>query len=114
MISLSYRGMTVNVTYKFLTGGNMNYFSLGYIPFIQLYKDTNFSPSITNNLKNNGYQCSIILRENSYSSGKIYSMLEFKNYQKLDNTNKQYLKWPYFSDEYIGNITIENLEKSNK
>ena len=98
MISPSYGGMTANVAYEFLTGANMSFFSLGYIPFMQLYKEDRSYISITNDLTNNNYQCSIILGEDSYDSSKIYNMLGFENYKKVDSTKKNNLRGKNVSD----------------
>ena len=74
LISPSYGGMTANVTFELLTGGNMSYFSPGYIPFMQLFQNNTSKeiPSVVNELSNNGYYSEILMGQDSYNSEVIF------------------------------------------
>jgi len=52
MISPSYGGVSANVEFEILTGGSLNYFSKGYIPYMQLYtkKYSQNNPSVIKEL----------------------------------------------------------------
>lgn len=53
LLSSSYGGMSSNIEFELLTGGNLAYFNTGYHPFIQLYsrKGAENNPSIIKELK---------------------------------------------------------------
>ena len=57
LLSASYGGMSSNIEFELLTGGNLAYFPTGYNPFLQLYRtnDAKEKPSIIKELNQNGY-----------------------------------------------------------
>lgn len=112
VISPSYGGLTANVTYELLSGGNMSYFDSGYVPFMQYYNNKNSfnSPSIVRDLSNNGYYSQIILGEDSYNSSNVFNMLGFNSYKKL-TLNEDNVKGDYVSDDYIADLIIDHLKE---
>lgn len=112
LISPTYGGMTGNVTFELLTGGKMNYFPVGYIPFMQLYNGNNTSPSIVNDLKKSGYLTKIELAEDSYDSSLVFSKIGFDQYSKFKAT-KNNRKGFFLSDDYVADNIIKNLKKNS-
>jgi hypothetical protein len=110
MISPSYGALSCNIEYELLTGGNLAYFSNGYIPFNSLYRDsksTNY-PSIINELNNNGYFTKVIFGKDYYKSEKQYTYLGADSYEDVDD--EQYHKGYFDSDEYLTDLMIKELE----
>ncbi len=112
MISPTYGGMTANVVFELLTGNNMSYFSSGYIPFMQLYKNDKEYPSLVKELNKNNYNSSIILASDSYKSNNTYEKIGFKDFKLLDSNNAKNLKGPYVSDEYVIKEVINYMNKN--
>ena len=113
LVSPSYGGMTINVTFELLTGGNMSYFNNGYIPFMQLYgNNASKLPSIVKELSNNGYYNQIIMGQDSYDSEKVFKILGFDEYVKLDTTDEN-KKGYYVSDDYMSDLIIQQIEEKN-
>lgn len=110
LITPSFGSMTSNVSYELLTGGNMTYYHLGYIPFLELYKDNRKRNSLIKELKNNGYTTSIMLGEDSYNSENIMKNIGFTNFSVVDD--KKHIKGFYVSDDYIGDLIIKDLEEN--
>lgn len=110
LITPSFGSMTSNVSYELLTGGNMTYYHLGYIPFLELYKDNRKRNSLIKELKNNGYTTSIMLGEDSYNSENIMKNIGFTNFSVVND--KKYIKGFYVSDDYIGDLIIKDLEEN--
>ena len=110
LITPSFGSMTSNVSYELLTGGNMTYYHLGYIPFLELYKDNRKRNSLVKELKNNGYTTSIMLGEDSYNSENIMKNIGFTNFSIVDD--KKHIKGFYVSDDYVGDLIIKDLEKN--
>lgn len=110
LISCSYGGMTVNVTYQLLTGSNMSIYNNGYIPFMKLFKDTNDYPSIVKELKNNGYKISEYLANDSYQVSKEFKKIGFDKYELIVSNN---VKGYYISDDYMADFIIDEIEENN-
>ncbi len=112
VISPSFGSMTSNVTFELLTGGNMTYFDVGYVPFLDLYRDNKSRPSLVKELKNSGYDTSIILGGDSYNSGSLMKRIGFSNYELVESNG--HIKGFYVSDDYMADLVIEELSKNNK
>lgn len=119
MISPSYGGISANVEFEILTGGSLNYFSKGYVPYMQLYsgEQSKSNPSIINELKKNGYK-SVILNS---SSKNMFNCDNVYDYYEVDERTHLYdeidLNGKYVSDKYITDEIIkyfENKDKSEK
>lgn len=118
MISPSYGGVSANVEFEILTGGSLNYFSKGYIPYMQLYnkKLSNNTPSIIKELKNNGYK-NVILNS---SSGSMFNCDEVYDFYGVDERMHLYDELDlnhYVSDGYLTDEVIkyfDNKEKNQK
>ena len=110
LISPAYGGLSSNVEFELLTGGNLAYFSNGYIPFNSLYKDRKSEsyPSIIRELNNNGYNTKIVFGRDFYNSERQYGYLGAKSYEDVDN--EEFHKGYFNSDEYLTDLMIEELE----
>ena len=114
MISPSYGGNSANVEFEFLTGANTMYFTRGYIPYMQLYRNDKYydKPSIITELKNNGYRTKIV----ACSSKRLFNCGRFYNYLKVDETEfltditEGEKKGLYISDETVTNKIINEFE----
>ena len=113
MISPSYGGLSSNVEYELLTGGNLSYFSNGYIPFNSLYKNKKSQtyPSIIRDLDDNGYYTKIVFGKDFYKSEKQYMNLGADSYEDVDN--EEFYKGYFVSDEYLTDLIIDELNTKN-
>lgn len=114
LLSPAYGGLSANVEFELLTGGNMAFLSKGYVPFISLYsKDSSKNnPSIIKELKNNGYYTQVVFGKDYYKSDDVYERLGIDKY--LDVDNPKYYKGYYNSDEYLTDLAIEAIEKTQE
>lgn len=116
MISPSYGGISANVEFEILTGGSLNYFSKGYIPYMQLYNNklSQNTPSIIKEFKNNGYK-SIILNS---SSKAMFNCDRVYDFYKVDKRTHLYdeinLNGAYVSDKYLTDEIIKYFDNKNK
>ena len=114
MISPSYGGISANVEFEILTGGSLNYFSKGYIPYMQMYsKKSKNNPSVIKEFKNNGYKTVIL----NASSKDMFQCDNVYNYYGVDERHHLYDEITttdrYVSDEYITDEIIKYFENKN-
>lgn len=109
IISPSFGGETANVLFEMLVGGNISYFNSGFIPFVDLYRDSRSRDSLVNVLKNNGYYTSLISGEDSYDLDKTMNKIGFDDY--IVTHNKK-IKGNYTSDSYMADLIIDKLDNS--
>lgn len=116
MISPAYGGVSANVEFEILTGGSLNYFSKGYIPYMQLY-DNNLKegiPSIITEFKNNEYKTVIL----NSSSKNMFNCDRVYNYYQVDEKRHLYdeidLNGKYVSDKYLTDEIIKYFNNKNK
>ena len=114
LLSPAYGGLSSNVEFELLTGGNLAYFSNGYIPFNSLYKDSKSEnyPSLIRELNKNGYNTKIVFGKDFYKSEKQYKYLGAKSYEDVDNSN--FYKGYFNSDEYLTDLMIKELENKEE
>lgn len=114
LISPAYGGLSSNVEFELLTGGNLAYFSNGYIPFNSLYKDSKSEnyPSLIKELNKNGYNTKIVFGKDFYNSEKQYKYIGAKSYEDVDNIN--FYKGYFNSDEYLTDLMIKELENKEE
>lgn len=118
LLSSSYGGMSSNIEFELLTGGNLAYFNTGYHPFIQLYsrKGTENNPSIIKELKNNGYKTKMVFGRDYYSSRNVYKKLGIDEYvdeyQEMSDYNEN-IKGTHLSDEVLVDNVIETLKNKS-
>lgn len=100
----SYGGVSVNTEFEILTGGSINFFTAGFIPYTQYYNNINgsFSPSIIKELNNNGYETMYLTPwgEDSYKSSYVYSLYQV-NKKIYGNELKGEKKGEYYSDKSL-------------
>ena len=108
IITPSYGGMSENVAFEYLTGANLNYFSIGYIPVVSLYKraGSENAPSIVKGFMDAGYTSDIIFAKDYYDSEKAYKKIGFEKFTELCKDDDE----PYVSDDYSVNQIIDRLE----
>lgn len=113
LISPSYGGMSENVTFEFITGGSMNYFSKGYIPVMSLYStnDSTQIPSLVNVLKNNGYTSEVVFGKDYYNTEKTYKKIGFDTYTELVNKKETSIQDSVCTDTIIQNLEEKNSEE---
>jgi len=119
MISPSYGGISANVEFEILTGGSLNYFSKGYIPYMQMYKDDkSFSyPSVINEFRWNGYKTIILnsASKNMFNCDNVYDYYRVSERHHLYdeiNLNGEYVTDKYITDEIIK--YFDNKDKEEK
>lgn len=111
LVSPVYGGMSENVTFELLTGGNLSFFPKGYIPITWLYnrKRNSEIPSLINLLKKSGYYAKITFVEDFYNSEKAFKKIGFDEYEELYSNNNQI----NYNDKYLTDIIINDLNNSN-
>ena len=114
MISPAYGGISSNVEFEILTGGSLNYFSKGYTPYMQLFKEgvSNNNPSIINELNKNGYKTKIL----NSSSAIMFNCDDIYNIYGVDEKTHLYdeLGGKYVTDEYLTDKIIEYFDNKDK
>ncbi len=109
MISPVYGGFSGNTEFQILTGASMNYFSKGYVPYMQLYTNNNSydNPSIIKEFNNNGYYTKILNSSGKYmyNCDKVYEYMSVKQKRHLYNEFKSYVTDEYLTDEIIKSLT---------
>lgn len=115
LLSCAYGGMSENVAFELLTGGNLNYFTKGYIPVMSLYKRKNSDkiPSIVKELKSNNYYSKIVFGKDYYGSKNAFQKMGFDQYLELQQTPDN-AKGEGISDEYMTDLIIQELENKKE
>ena len=119
LLSPSYGGLSSNIEFEMLTGGNLAYYGVGYNPFMQLYrkKGADEKPSIIKELKNNGYNTRVIFGRDYYMSENVYKKLgidEYTNaYKDMQDYNEK-IKGNYISDEALVDEVLGILNGKNE
>lgn len=119
LLSASYGGLSSNIEFELLTGGNIAYFPTGYNPFTQLYKgkEEDSKPSIIKELKNNGYYTKVVFGRDYYVSENIYKKLGIDEYVNAYADMPDYeekVKGTHISDEALVDDVINTLKNSDK
>ena len=119
LLSASYGGLSSNIEFELLTGGNLAYFPTGYNPFTQLYKgkEEDNKPSIIKELNNNGYYTKVVFGRDYYVSGNIYNKLGIDEYVNAYADMPDYeekVKGTHISDEALVDDVINTLKNSDK
>jgi len=115
MISPSYAGVSANAEFELLTGGSLNYFSKGYIPYFQLYKDEKAReyPSVIREFNNNNYKTMVInaTGKTMFNCEYVYGLMGVKErrhiYDELSGSDG------YVSDDYMISEIIKELGKKD-
>lgn len=114
MISPSYGGISANVEFEILTGGSLNYFSKGYVPYMRLYdvKESFNNPSVVNEFKNNGYTTKILNSSSStlFECGNVYDKMQFDSERHLFDEDNSHYK----SDYDVTSILISDFENKKE
>ncbi len=115
MITPSYGGISSNVEFEILTGGSLNYFSKGYIPYMQLYnkKLSSNTPSIIKEFKNNGYK-TVILNASSKEMFKCDNVYDFYGVDERHHLYDELKQKSYVTDDYLMNQVIEYFNNKDE
>ena len=119
LLSPSYGGMSSNIEFEMLTGGNLAYYGVGYNPFLQLYRKSGAEekPSIIKELKSNGYNTKVIFGRDYYMSENIYKKLGIDEYTNTYRDMQDYeekIKGDYISDEALVDEVLNILNEKNE
>ncbi len=121
MISPSYGGISANVEYEMLTSGSIKFFSRGYIPYMQLYRDEKYynSPSVIKELRNNGYMTHLTStwEPSLFNCQKVYEYMGVDKVEYDIDLEDSYKKGGRISDEYVAEHVkdvFDNKEKGEK
>lgn len=119
LLSPSYGGLSSNIEFELLTGGNLCYFGTGYHPFVQLYrqKQAENNPSIIKDLKDNGYRTKMEFGVDYYSSQNVYKKLGIDQYVNTMSDRSDYeekVKGTHISDEALVDDVINELHNKTK
>jgi hypothetical protein len=112
-IAPTFGGCTVNTEFEVLTGGSINYFAPGFIPWTQYYNNDNgeLSPSLIREFNNNGYTTMYITpwKKDLYKSGYVYTLFGTDKKKYLEELKGNY-KGIYYSDESFINDIFNELK----
>ena len=119
MLSASYGGLSSNIEFELLTGGNLAFFSKGYNPFMQMYRKSisEKNPSIIKELKNNNYETKMVFGRDYYFSGSVYKKLGIDKYvnEYTDRRDyKNHIKGNYISDHALVDDAINELKNKSQ
>lgn len=119
LLSPSYGGMSCNIEFELLTGGNLSYYSVGFNPLMQLYRKSKAEekPSIIRELKNNGYNTTVIFGRDYYLSENIYKKLGIDEYINAYTDMEDYtekIKGDYISDEALVDEVLNILNTKDE
>ena len=104
-LSPSYGGLSGNIEFELLTGGNLRYYSFGFNPLFQLYRSTKAMryPSYVKEFNNNGYTTSVLFGRDYYNSRGIYNRLGMQSYTDT------FKDWPEYQDLVKGNFIADEV-----
>ncbi len=105
MLSATFGGLSCNPEYEVLTGSNLAFYPLGYVPYTMLYRSgksvcANF-PSVIQELKNNGYTTEIVSTWNE-TLCNCNTVYDFMGVDRLTFDYADGIKGLYPSDEGVG------------
>ena len=107
MLSPVYGGFSANVEFQIMTGGSMNYYPKGFVPYMQLYSDKSYdNPSVVREFNNNGYYTKILNSSGKYmfNCDNAYDKMKVKERRHLYTELKSYVTDEYLTDEIIKEI----------
>lgn len=118
MLSASYGGLSSNIEFELLTGGNLAFFSKGYNPFMQMYRKniSEKNPSIIKELKKNKYKTKMVFGRDYYFSGSVYKKLGIDEYVNEFADRKDYkdhIKGNYISDHALVDDALNELKNKS-
>ena len=113
-LSPSYGGLSSNIEFELLTGGNLRFYSFGYNPISQLYRSAKSTryPSIVKDFNNNGYKTSVLFGRDYYNSKGVYSRIGMQSYTDTFKDWPEYqslVKGNFISDEALVNDALDRL-----
>jgi hypothetical protein len=122
MIAPAYGGMSSNVEFEIMTGGSLNYFSKGYTPYMQFFKDhsSEDDPNIIRELKTNGYKTKVLNSSSAimFNCARIYTFFygideQTHLYDELQLEKKGY-DWKtngtYVTDAYLTDMVEDYFD----
>lgn len=117
MISPSYGGISANVEYEMLTSGSIKFFTRGYIPYMQLYRDDKYfkAPSAILELRCNEYKTHITStwEPSLFNCEKVYQYMGVDKVEYNVDLTDSYEKGGRISDAYVAEH-IKDVFKSKK
>ncbi len=108
-------GQTANSEFEFLTGDSKAYLPQGGTPYQFYIKD--YLPTLTGNLKKDGYQGILALHpyyESGYNRVNVYDNMEFSDFISKEDFEDVQLVRNHISDVANYNRIIEEYEKAKK
>ena len=118
MISPVYGGLSCNAEWEMITGGSLTFFPDGFIPYMNLYKSSEYkkAPSVIRELNNNGYQTELISTwsDKLFNSQNVYDYLGFKKVTFSRDLEEPSYKGSYISDDYVADKLIQTMEANKK
>ena len=114
MLSPSYGGASVNVEFEMLTGGSISFFNTGYIPYLQLYKNTKSSsdmPNLISEFNKNDYYTKYISSwgRSSYNSEKVFKIIGADESVYEDDL-KDVVRKGNIADSYMMDVILDELK----
>ena len=114
MLSPTIGGLSCNSEYQFLSGGNIGYYPLGFVPYTMMYQDNNENrfqyPSYIEELRNNGYKTEIVStwQKNLCNCDTVYESmgLDVFLYEYGDE-----IKGLYYSDVSTANVIKKTFDE---
>ncbi|MBR3132609.1 MAG: sulfatase-like hydrolase/transferase [Clostridia bacterium] len=114
MLSPSFGGASTNVEFEMLTGGSISYFNNGYIPYLQLYKNSKTAsnmPNLISEYNKAGYYTKYISSwgRTSYNSEKVFKIIGADDAIYEDDL-KNVVKKGNIADSYMMDVILDELK----
>lgn len=116
--SPTYGGNSVNTEFEILTGANLSFFNVGYIPYNQLYNDENgkYLPNLVKEFNNNDYITKYITAwgSDSFKSGYVWDKFEVDEKIYYKDLEKPIKKGAFVADQYMMDVIIDELKEDKQ
>ena len=116
MLSPTIGGLSCNSEYQILTGGNMGYYPLGYVPYTMMYQDSDMRrydyPSVIEEFNNNGYTTEIVStwQKNLCNCDTVYESMGLDLF--LYDYGEE-IKGLYYSDATVANKIKQTFDEKD-
>lgn len=118
VISPAFGGTSCNPEFEMLTSGSLKFFPDGFIPYMNLYSDSQYShaPSVIQELNKNGYKTHITScwDDSLFNSQKVYQYMGVDQTDFENNLKNIQFAGGRISDDYIADRIIKELQTKDQ
>lgn len=114
-VAPTFGGKSANNEFEFLTGGSLNYFSLGTIAYEEYYNknSSKSNPTIIRELNNNGYTTQILnaQRGSLYNCDEVYKKMGVTKVNHLADELKYSVEDEYLTKQLINRFNKKSVDE---